>query len=410
MKSLLPAIFLILIISGMLHAQPAGSEKEDSPAVSSAPVQPGDTIRQVDVVDYLAKFFKIKNSDEKRDRSKINFSLFPTSSNISGGKTAFTAFNVAFLLGDKSNTNISTVYFIPYISFDGRYGVQLRPNIWLDRNSWNFTGEYFILNYPQETWGLGGNSNEGNETMVDYKHIRIHQNVMKGILPHFVIGLGYALDYHYDIKVEETETGESITGDLPADKNKTISSGITLPVVFDSRHNSINPEQGTYGSLTYSFYHPFLGSDDMWQSLFFDGRKYFPVSRRKTGILALRTYYWTVITGNVPYLDLPSNGWEPAFGTSSRGIQQNRYRSNALLYFETEYRFGITANGLLGGVVFANATSASQYGTQQFTYWHPAAGAGVRIKFNKYSRTNVTLDYGFSKGYQSVYLNIGEVF
>jgi len=107
---------------------------------------------------------------------------------------------------------------------------------------------------------------------------------------------------------------------------------------------------------------------------------------------------------------LPSNGWEPAFGTSSRGIQQNRYRSNALLYFETEYRFGITANGLLGGVVFANATSASQYGTQQFTYWHPAAGAGVRIKFNKYSRTNVTLDYGFSKGYQSVYLNIGEVF
>ena len=97
-------------------------------------------------------------------------------------------------------------------------------------------------------------------------------------------------------------------------------------------------------------------------------------------------------------------------GSSSRGIRQNRYRSNALLYFESEYRFGITANGFLGGVLFASVTSASEYETQQFKYWHPSAGTGIRLKFNKYSNTNVTFDFGFSKEFASVYLNIGEAF
>jgi outer membrane translocation and assembly module TamA len=81
-----------------------------------------------------------------------------------------------------------------------------------------------------------------------------------------------------------------------------------------------------------------------------------------------------------------------------------------MFYYETEYRFGITANGLIGGVVFANLNSASEFGTQQFKYWHPAAGAGIRVKFNKYSRTNVTFDVGVSKEYWTVYVNIGEAF
>jgi hypothetical protein len=107
---------------------------------------------------------------------------------------------------------------------------------------------------------------------------------------------------------------------------------------------------------------------------------------------------------------LPANRWEPSAGSASRGIAQNRYRSNAILYGESEYRFGLTTNGLLGGIIFANITSASEYDTQDYQYWHPAAGFGIRVKLNKYSRTNVALDLGFSKGYQSLYLNIGEAF
>ena len=112
----------------------------------------------------------------------------------------------------------------------------------------------------------------------------------------------------------------------------------------------------------------------------------------------------------MPYFDLPSTRSEPGTGSSSRGLEKDRYRSNAMLFFESEYRFNLTQNGFLGGVVFANATSASQYDTQHFIHWQPAAGAGVRLKFNKYTKLNVALDFGFSKEYASVYLKIGEVF
>jgi len=81
-----------------------------------------------------------------------------------------------------------------------------------------------------------------------------------------------------------------------------------------------------------------------------------------------------------------------------------------MLFFESEYRFNITRNGFVGGVVFANATSASQYDSQHFIHWQPAVGAGVRLKFNKYTKVNVAFDLGFSKDYASVYLKIGEVF
>jgi hypothetical protein len=180
--------------------------------------------------------------------------------------------------------------------------------------------------------------------------------------------------------------------------------------LYDSRSNSVNPRYGFTSYLTYSFYDPVFGSDDSWQSLFLDVRKYFSLPAKKYSILAFRSYYWTITKGNPPYLDLPANRWEPVAGSASRGIRQNRYRSNAIIYFESEYRFGISANGLWGGVAFASITAPSEYNTQQFVNWHPAAGMGVRLKFNKYSNTNATLDFGCSKGYATVYLNIGEAF
>ena len=136
-----------------------------------------------------------------------------------------------------------------------------------------------MLNYPQNTWGLGGNSQEENLTMIDYDHTRIHQNAMKGILPNLSVGLGYAYDKHYNIAVEESDYSNVINGYMPEDKDYTISSGITFPVMYDLRRNQLNPQKGFMASFTYSFYHPFFGSDDKWQSLFLDIQKIFSVSR-----------------------------------------------------------------------------------------------------------------------------------
>jgi hypothetical protein len=65
---------------------------------------------------------------------------------------------------------------------------------------------------------------------------------------------------------------------------------------------------------------------------------------------------------------------------------------------------------LPGFVVFANINSASQLANARFEYWNPAAGAGLRIKFNKKADTNICIDYGFSKDNSGFKIGLGEAF
>jgi hypothetical protein len=127
-------------------------------------------------------------------------------------------------------------------------------------------------------------------------------------------------------------------------------------------------------------------------------------------MLAFWAYYWTVLDKGVPFLDLPSIGWDPYQQRSGRGFDQNRYRGKGLIYFETEYRRDIARNGLFGFVLFANFNSVSEPGMEQFSHLHAAGGGGLRIKFNKRSKTNIAIDYGRSKGYSGVTVNLGETF
>lgn len=81
------------------------------------------------------------------------------------------------------------------------------------------------------------------------------------------------------------------------------------------------------------------------------------------------------------------------------------------MYLETEYRFGITRNGLFGGVVFANAQTVTDWPSNKFETIYPAVGAGLRVKVNKHSNTNISIDYGMGlDGSKGIFVNLGEVF
>src|SRR6187402_2371764 len=254
-----------------------------------------DTIIQKDGVDYLIQLFKINRSQEKIQNKKVNFSFFPTDARNAGERVLVSSFNATFLLGDKSNTNNSTIYFIPYISFKNQYGLELYPTVWLKKNSWNFVGEYFILNFPQDTWGLGGNTPESDETLVDGKQIRFHQNVLKGIFPNLAIGIGYQYDKHYELEIKNPDLVNVNPDFTEATSGSSVSSGLSIPIVYDNRKNIINPQKGFYSSFTYLYNGPALGSDNKWQSIFVDVRKYFSIPYARS-VLGFRSYYWTIVS------------------------------------------------------------------------------------------------------------------
>lgn len=374
-----------------------------------------DTSRQTDLIDIAKDLFHINPKKPRIQREKkIYFSILPIPGAVPGGagRALITSTTAGTYLGPQSTTNLSSANFAPYWNLHSRFGLPLRSSIWLKDNTWNIQGDIRFLRYPQYTWGLGSGNDYSEKTLVNYNYVRFYQSALKRITPYFFAGGGYNIDYRSSIKSDDPSVDlKQFTGYNYGTSGSSVSSGINLDLLYDTRNNSINPLPGSYFNLVYRVNPAFMGSNDSWHSLYLDYRKYVPMNpanKNQQNTLAFWSYFWTVLGGNAPYLDLPSIGWDP-YNRSGEGIDQNRYRGKSLFYLESEYRRDITTNGLLGFVAFANVNTVSGSGTI-FKSWHPAAGTGLRIKFNKGSNTNIGMDYAFSKGYNAVILNVGESF
>jgi hypothetical protein len=151
-----------------------------------------------------------------------------------------------------------------------------------------------------------------------------------------------------------------------------------------------------------------LVNEDLWSSLYLDGRRYFKLDDPKRKIIAVSAFYW-VSFGRVPFFNLPGTQLEPA-GRSGRGYPLARFRGRQMLYAEGEYRFDISRNGLFGGVGFLNFQSITDT-NNRISGINPAIGGGLRIKFNKESNTNIAIDLGISPNNSfQIYIGLGEFF
>ena len=373
-----------------------------------------DTSGQKDLIGVIKAFAHINIKKPPRvNGRKVYYSLLPIGSYVPGGGTALvTSTQAAFFLGDRRDTYISNVTFSPSTNFNGQFNLPFRSNIWSPGNQWNFEGDMRYSFFPQNTWGLGGRQPETAKLLINYSYVRFYFSALKKIEPYLFAGIGYNLDYHIAIHAEDDSTDlQQFTGYKygTANNSNSFSSGLAFNLLYDARVNPINPLPGFYYNIVYRLNPRLLGSEDSWHSLYADVRKYIPFSRKEQNTLAIWTYLWSTLGSNAPYLDLPALGWDTN-QRSGRGFSNRRYAGKSIWYLETEYRRQLSANGLFGFVVFANLNTVTEQGTRQFAYLHPAAGAGLRIKFNKNSGTNIGIDYGISKGYRAVYIGLGEAF
>jgi hypothetical protein len=365
----------------------------------------------VDVINSLIKHKKDSAQQSSPKTSKYHFSIVPAVGyTLSTGFAAIVAANVGFYTNDPEKTNVSSVTGQLVYSQYNQLTIPLQTNIWTKDNKYNIVSDWRYYKYPQDTYGLGGHTSLDDADNIDYSHIRIHQIVLRKMVPDFYAGVGYFLDYHWDIKEAGLPDGSESDAAKYGLPTKTVSSGAVLNLLFDNRKSSINPQGGLYASVLYRPNFTFMGSDENWQSLTIDVRKYFRFPAGSNNILAFWSYDWLTLSGNPPYLDLPSTGWD-TYNNTGRGYIQSRFRGKNMLYLESEYRFGITRNGLLGAVVFANAESFSNYPSNTIDAVWPAVGLGIRIKVNKHSNTNLCIDYGFgADGSRGFFVNLGEVF
>jgi outer membrane protein assembly factor BamA len=417
-----PIVKISLILSVVLFSFAA--KAQDSTAT---PKKHGlfyyDSLKQIDLPDVARKLFG-KSTQPRVDTGALKTSHAHVSVIPAAGYTLQTGFaailsgNIAFYNGSKEGENISTILTSLTYSQYKQFIVPLQTNIWSKNGKYNYQSDWRYLKYPSYTYGLGTTTTLDDGYMIDYSYLRLHQNVSRIVSKNLYAGVGIDVDLYWDIS--EIDPAPGMKTDFESYglyKNET-AVGPTFNLLYDSRRNSINPENGSYINLSYRPKFTFMGSDANWQSLLLEYKGYIKFPSSSDNVLALWSYNWLTFGGKPPYLLLPSTGWD-AFVNTGRGFIQGRYRGSDMLYLETEYRFNITSNGLFGGVIFANAetfssrasTLAGNASIKTFDPIQPGYGLGLRIKLNKFSRTNLCIDYGWGTGgSRGIAVNLGEVF
>lgn len=380
-------------------------------------------------------------------KGKIYFAPLPVIAvNPTFGVMYGIAASTSVFMGDPKTTRMSTSLGTFTYSTKKQLMFTFKTNVYLPQDNWILLGDWRYFDTSQPTYGLGtgpqsvklaGSGIEYEDGMfsepiddaqlMEFQYIRFHQTALKKVREFVYVGLGYHLDYHFEINdnllnldtippVITSHYGYSTNVDF--DPEKYTLSGISLNALYDSRDNAATPYKGRYALMTFRINPTFLGSTQSSSSLWLEYRDYFNLSKepQPSHMLAFWIYGNFQTSGNLPYLDLPALGWDQ-FGRSGRAYTQGRFRGESLMYSELEYRvhlLGIKSNpDFLGAVAFINTTTArnKEANIDLFQYIDPGFGVGLRFMLNKTSRTNITLDYAWGHyGAQGLFLNVNETF
>jgi hypothetical protein len=352
---------------------------------------------------------------------------------------------IGMYLGNPATTTISNVTANAYYTAKGQVILDAALVALTADNEWELQGDYRFLIYNQPTYGLStgstatfngitiggqGDTSEGSVAQpINFDLVRIHQYVLKKVHGAFYAGGAYLLDSYWNIvdhNLNVAATPPDITSHYAYSQLNGFNptsyavSGLGLDLLFDNRDSTINAYRGFYGNLVFSGNPTWLGSSAGSTLLFGEFRTYIPLSDNvPRNVIALWFYSQGVTSGAIPYLALPAVAWD-LMGTTGRGYVQGRWRGTAEMYGEAEWRFRLTNDGVLGGVVFVNAETysrpeATYMGTispavNLFQYVRPAGGIGLRIGMNRQARINLRVDIAMGYNSGGLFIGTGEAF
>lgn len=340
--------------------------------------------------------------------------------------------------GGDLRTPLSNMEFLAVYTTAKQIIIESRWEVFTSGSRWRTRGELFFNRYPDRNYGVGNEANvwvetqkEGKADTVNYlffnsDRIKFSPVLLRKIRPNLYLGLQGDMEYLY--RYEETTGQRFLSADSALIRNLPVAglrSGIGLQLLYDTRPSVVNPLRGSFLELNSLHYRPWLGSDFNFNLYSVDGRKYLNPWLNHT--LALRgVASFETTPDEVPMRALSRVGGYKFI----RGYFKGTYQDHNMLAFETEYRLPFWKEGndsklwqvwrrlgivtfLSGAQVFRNASDLSMDG------FNLAAGGGLRVLFNKNSRSNLRIDYAVSldpnsggpgKRQSGLYFFLGEAF
>ncbi|ERJ60401.1 BamA/TamA family outer membrane protein [Sphingobacterium paucimobilis] len=333
--------------------------------------------------------------------------------------------------GEKKNTSMSV--FATALNYTTRGIVfgYLFHDVYTRENKWNLKGSLHIAKMVGLDYGMGIghplpnpteeesiiNNPDRDRFVNKYTVYGFNERIYKKLSPGLFVGAGayFELKRNVSTLTEVSPSPNEIyskwNGFDPARNN---NNGLMFNLQYMTRDNPNSAYKGIYSDVVLRTNQTWMGSSQNAIQLLTDFRKYFqlfPERGRPNHVLALWYYGSYNLSGKLPYLDLPGTGKDP-YAKSGRGYTNGYFKGRSYAYGEVEYRFPILRNQFLSGVVFGNIqTVDDQMGTKLFKYWQPSGGAGLRVLFNKMTRTNLCIDYAIGKfGQKGLFLGLNEAF
>ncbi len=382
---------------------------------------------------------------KKKEKKPDGFIWLPVvASNPANGLMLGVAPSRNWLMGNPETTNYSSLLASIIYTTKSQLLLTLKGTLFADANDQLLMYDWRFFQTSQPTFGLGTGPNtaklssdgfeyedglfsEGIDEgqMMEFNFLRLYQTYFKriGNGKGTYLGAGYHLDRHYSINDQllKLDTVPPVITSSYAYSQKYgynasnyTLSGISGNFLYDTRDNTVSPQKGIYGLVTYKYNPEFLGSYQSSSSLWTEFRNYFTLKKdRPRNLIGVWLYGNFQTSGDLPYMDLPAVGWDQ-FGRSGRAYTQGRFRGQSVMYSEAEWRFPLQKEKeKWGGVLFVNATTATNKDAdiKAFDYINTGYGAGIRYMVNEKSRTNICLDYGIGNyGASGFYLSVNEVF
>jgi|KBSMisStandDraft_5_1062788.scaffolds.fasta_scaffold50422_2 outer membrane protein assembly factor BamA len=375
--------------------------------------------QQKDIMDVIKQIFPPKKIDTTKKKS--NVSILPAIGyNPSIGFLLGINFLKAFYMGDPATTKLSVGQLDFSYTTKNLVIARFRTNIFTKNNKWNLQGNWqYTRNYVKD-YGLGADARRDPPVSypIRFNYFRLTEKAYKNLGHNLYAGMGVSFDMRNDISDEEHDSVTSTPHyqysiDKGFDPNHYLVNGFILNVQYNTKEHPNRPFAGMYADFNIRYNTKILGSTKESGQLYTELRKYISLSQKNPEhVIAL--WYWGsyILWGEIPYLELPATEYD-TYNRSGRGYTLGRFRGPSFADFEVEYRFPISQQTkLFSGVVFANFQTASDANNAGiFKYMEPAAGAGLRILFNKRSRTNICLDYARGRyGSSGIFFALNEAF
>jgi hypothetical protein len=426
-------MLLVLFFAGvnsLAYSQVTNSDtlKNDTVKV----VKHGDNLTgQYDIGDL---FHTILHPNAKPDSVKKKPSGITIIPNIASNPTIGSQIGIKAVagrvLGNEPGTFLSVAATSASITTKGIIYFYVNHNIFTPGNKYNFQGSLVVAKTVSPDYGLGiGSGNydspdnhvltnpERKGRALNSYYFNLREKVYKEIEKGLFVGVGASFDVRKSIE-ERNTTATDVTpyriynDRYGFDDGGYSANGLLFNVQYTSRDNQNRAYKGIYADAGIRVNQTWMGSSKNAMQFTTDFRKYFSLSTsHPEHVIAFWNWGSYLLSGAVPYLELAGTGRDGAF-RSGRGYVNQYFKGTQYNYSEVEYRFPILNNKFISGVTFFNLQTANDdLGTKLFEKWQPGYGGGLRVLFNKATRTNLCLDYAWGKyGARGFFLGLNEAF